>query len=297
MAAMKRILLTPLTILLFAYGEPLEAAASARILTLNAWQGGQAVENGLEKLKHNVRASDADIVLLQETGAAAAYLKDELNMEAAIFDASASILSRFPVREKFLLPNGVAAILSVNGESWGVVSVHLTAYPYGPYRACFDGKSAADIVQEEDELRGAPLRVSVNRALAHFADVKTVIVGGDFNAPSHLDWTAATKERHCGYEIPFPATLHLEALGFIDAFRDFFPDPLAEPGETWSPRDKFHPEQNQAEPQDRIDMIHFRGPLKVTGAHVFTQPLDLWASDHAGVIVDLEKIEDPIVSK
>lgn len=59
-----------------------------------------------------------------------------------------------------------------------------------------------------------------------------LIVAGDFNTPSHLDWTEQTKDTHCGWAFDWPTTKLMEQQGMIDSFREVHPDPLKEPGMT-----------------------------------------------------------------
>ena len=58
---------------------------------------------------------------------------------------------------------------------------------------------------------------------------------GDFNAPSHLDWTEAAVglRPHVKYAMPWPVSMAVEAAGFRDAYRELHPDPVADPGLTW----------------------------------------------------------------
>lgn len=68
------------------------------------------------------------------------------------------------------------------------------------------------------------------RALINSAQ-EPVIVAGDFNAPSHIDWTESMKELHCGWSYKWPSTqLLADQASMIDSFREVHPDPLLEPG-------------------------------------------------------------------
>jgi hypothetical protein len=62
-----------------------------------------------------------------------------------------------------------------------------------------------------------------------------LIVLGDFNCPSHLDWTEATKAEHGGWVYRWPATFLLETkTKLVDTFREVHPDPVKVPGNSWS---------------------------------------------------------------
>lgn len=62
-----------------------------------------------------------------------------------------------------------------------------------------------------------------------------VIIGGDFNEPSHLDWIEATRDSadHHGVVIDWPCTAALTAAGFKDAYRVVYPNPVTHPGYTY----------------------------------------------------------------
>ena len=87
-----------------------------------------------------------------------------------------------------------------------------------------------------------------------------MILTGDFNVPSHLDWTAATASTHFDRVVDWPATHFVQDAGFVDSFRTVHPDPAAVPGNTWSP---LYPRRDGAtgviEPQDRIDFVFVNG--------------------------------------
>ena len=61
-----------------------------------------------------------------------------------------------------------------------------------------------------------------------------VIVTGDFNSPSHLDYTKAAIGLRPALidEVPWPVSQRMLAAGFTDSFRAAHPDPVARPGLT-----------------------------------------------------------------
>jgi endonuclease/exonuclease/phosphatase family metal-dependent hydrolase len=82
-----------------------------------------------------------------------------------------------------------------------------------------------------------------------------VVLTGDFNTPSHLDWP----------DVEWPVTKAAEEAGLRDSYREAHPDPAADPGHTWP---RVHPEHEDGscrpEPQDRIDYVLHNGQgLKV----------------------------------
>lgn len=63
------------------------------------------------------------------------------------------------------------------------------------------------------------------------SDREPLIVAGDLNTPSHLDWIDATRELHCNRSVDWPVTRMLVDRGrLIDSYREANIDPLLTPG-------------------------------------------------------------------
>src|SRR5690606_7586176 len=82
-----------------------------------------------------------------------------------------------------------------------------------------------------------------------------VLLAGDFNTLSHLDWSArfANAPGHAGLVLDWPVTRMFTQAGFTDTYRWANPDAGRYPGRTWSPVNGFG-----YAPQ-RIDYILARG--------------------------------------
>jgi len=271
---------------LLALLAPLAAEAGVRVLTLNAWNNGDRVPEGAAKLSAQILRSGAQLVLLQEADRVAVELAAATGMELVSFRDSTAILSRFPVEDRLKLGKAVGAVVRVSGRRIGFVSVHFTAYPYGPYMACFEGGSNEEVLALENGLRAREAASDLAELSRRFPGLSALVVGGDLNTPSHLDWTDGARGAHCGRSIRFPVTELFERHGLTDAFRELHPDPLAVPGNTWSPVSKHNAAHQRPEPQDRLDMIHYGGALRPLRAELFVDEPELWPSDHAGVLVD-----------
>jgi endonuclease/exonuclease/phosphatase family metal-dependent hydrolase len=96
-----------------------------------------------------------------------------------------------------------------------------------------------------------------------------IIVMGDFNEPSCLDWTESTAHLadHNGLVYKWDTTELLKQSGFIDSFRAIYPDPVTHPGFTWPAAaqgtDQAAPKATDwiklADERDRIDYVFFKG--------------------------------------
>jgi hypothetical protein len=128
-----------------------------------------------------------------------------------------------------------------------------------------------------------------------------VFLTGDFNAPSHLDYTEKTVgvRKQVKFPIDWPVSELVEKAGLVDSFRTVHPDPVADPGLTWPASrphvDGYNPGPNGAE-ADRIDFIYSGGPAKPTasvivgekgaeGADITSSP---WPTDHRATVSTFE---------
>jgi endonuclease/exonuclease/phosphatase (EEP) superfamily protein YafD len=121
-----------------------------------------------------------------------------------------------------------------------------------------------------------------------------VFLTGDFNEPSHQDWTArAAAAGKCPLAVAYPTTLAITAAGMRDAFRNVFPDEVAHPGWTWTPTTR---PDDPKDRHDRIDFVFWGGAqvvvnrCKVIGedpkaADIVVRP---YPSDHRAVVATFE---------
>ena len=92
---------------------------------------------------------------------------------------------------------------------------------------------------------------------------------GDFNAPSHRDWTDATvgMRPHVTQPFDWPTSVATEQIGLVDAYRSVYPDPVTHPGLTWPADRPFVDGYNPAadgHPEDRIDLMYVSPDIAVS---------------------------------
>ena len=94
-----------------------------------------------------------------------------------------------------------------------------------------------------------------------------IIIMGDFNEPSALDWTTATANTadHNGLVYPWDSTELLRQDGYVDSYREVYPDPVKNPGYTWPAAargtDGVRKKTSwlkMADERDRIDFIFYK---------------------------------------
>ncbi|MEV7617424.1 HAD-IA family hydrolase [Streptomyces sp. NPDC089799] len=284
-----------------------------RVMSWNLWLGGGFVDDHRDKQLAVLLGANADVVGLQET---AVHAGPELAAALGWFHHSAgenlAILSRHPITATLGDPDvgfygATGARIRLGEDADGTAhdlvlwTAHLNYTPYGPYDACFDGLRAPELAAREEESGRVreigDVLAAMGPGLAD-ADRTPVILTGDFNAPSHLDWTTATAAAglHEGHgPVDWPVSRAAERAGLRDSYREAHPDPVAAPGTTWSPVHPRHEDgSGRPEPQDRIDFVlHAGSRLTVVDSTALSYgrispwpdvAANEWPSDHAAVI-------------
>ncbi|WP_171109239.1 HAD-IA family hydrolase [Streptomyces sp. Z423-1] len=260
-----------------------------RVMSLNLWLGGSKVDGHRAKQIKAVLDTGVDVVGLQETnGTAARELAEALGWHHHTAGSNLGIISRHPITARHGDPDvgfygaAGARIRIGPGREVDVWTVHLHYTPYGPYEAAFDGLGAAELIAHE-EVRHAQMHDTLHWIAQASDDGVPVVLVGDFNCPSHLDWP----------DVDWPVTRAAEEAGLRDSYREAHPDPVTAPGHTWSPVHVLHDGGNgRPEPQDRIDYILHRS-LRVLDSRTYVAGTPRawpdvagndWPSDHAAVI-------------
>ncbi|KJH52188.1 hypothetical protein DICVIV_01653 [Dictyocaulus viviparus] len=117
-------------------------------------------------------------------------------------------------------------------------SVHLDYKSFGPYAANNKMVTSLDqILTGENPKEGAGedeyVNFEANPQMQHWlskSEMIPVILAGDFNSPSHIDWTEETIDKHGNWAVEWPATKILDNMGFIDSFRAVHPNISSVPG-------------------------------------------------------------------
>lgn len=274
---------------------------SIKVLTFNMWHGGDAGNQPLSKSLELIRASGATIVCAQETRGHgdprpdnSAVIARELGWNHVDLGSSRAIFTKYGITHVTPSKNGAKIKIAENQYIW-VFNCHLMYIPYQPYQLA--GKPYGDFpfIRTEDEAvfwaneaRGEKVKELAEEIKEKMKEEPwPVILAGDFNEPSHLDWTkkAAKAGIHL-IKVEWPATKTFAATGLKDAWRTVHPDETAYTGETWTPV------ESDGEVHDRIDFILFAGKkLKITNAEIIgesNEKADIvipgYPSDHRAVL-------------
>lgn len=259
-----------------------------RVMTFNVWLG--AVQVDFDTVVATIQATKADVVGVQEAEGTIPRIAAALGW--SYYDTRLQIVSRFPLID----PPGADGIYTFveprPGQVVAVANVHLPSDPYGP-EAVRDGATVAEVLALETETRLPAIARQLEVLPGLAASGIPVVLTGDFNAPSHLDWTEAVAASRPAVRFPvaWPVSEALETAGFHDTYREVHPDPVARPGLTWTPGYP-NPTVRPEETFDRIDLVLTAGPAEAiasdlvgeTGGPDVDIPMTPWPSDHRGVV-------------
>jgi endonuclease/exonuclease/phosphatase family metal-dependent hydrolase len=212
------------------------------------------------------------------------------------YDVGLQILSKYPIWEPSGA-HGLYAYVEVRpGQAVAVINAHLDYVQDGPNRLA-RGVPVADVLATERQVRLASVRKLLPSATTLIDDGWPVLFTGDLNEPSHLDWTAATADQHDGIgPVAWPVSRALVGAGLQDSYRVAYPDPVADPGNTWGGVAGGH-----GSPR-RIDFAYVGGPVEVESSEVVGErgAADVdsahprWTSDHRAVLSEVRLVPAPI---
>lgn len=310
-----------------------------KVLTLNMWHEGTVVDGGFNAIAEVIHQSEADVVMLCETNnydqtIFSDRIKKKMEALGVSYNTfhsgkSSTILSKYPIISTPPISTSSLAkcIIKLNNTiELAVYGAHLDYTHYACYLPRgYDGitweKLPAPILSVDEILaqnklskRDEAIEVFVADALKEQQDGKLVVLAGDFNEPSHLDWTEATKGLfdHNGVVVPWHNSVTLQEKGYLDAYRIKYPNPVTHPGFTWAAYNKDVPLSKltwapEADDRDRIDFIYYNSHERfslddaiivgepdciIRGAGAkdntlldkFLEPKGKWPSDHKGVL-------------
>lgn len=263
-----------------------------KVLQWNIWHGGVHVGNdGLSRVIDLIKASHADIITMQEGYGGQQRIKEALgyNMQTHALDDNLVLFSRYPITQviptkRNFFSNPVKLMLPGNRPL--LVNACWLRYAYRPEYSCYYPSMGhnTSVWTAEDAMLGMVDAKDIveNDTKPYLDDNTPVIIGGDFNSCSHLDWTAAATPLHYGYgPVSFPISQYMLNEGYKDSFREMNPDEVARPEGTFA---VIYGHLQVS----RIDFLYYKGKdiKAVSSKIVRTAPEidDVWASDHAAVM-------------
>ena len=266
-------------------------------MTWNIWHGGlhgtkadefkKDTANTLNVLKV-LQYEKADVLLMQETYCCGMEIAQQAEYPHSVRASSnLSIHSRYPIIDsiKIFKPfNAHAVVIDIDEQKLLFVNTWLHYLPDS-------FESIKELTPDSLIANEAPTRLKEITAIISAVDSLEkrlnipVIMGGDFNSPSHLDWVESTREFHYGKVVAWPVSKLMLLHGYTDSFREAHPDPTQTLEGTWgylSPRDII---------SDRIDFIYYKGQsLKTLSSKIVMEDPEggFFNSDHRAVLTKFE---------
>lgn len=341
---MRKFLLMWVFLLLVVAGKA-QKAGEFTVLQWNIWQEGTSVPGGYDAIVNEIVRLKPDFVTFSEVrnynntrfnDRMVASLKEKGLDYYSFYTRDTGLLSKHPITDTLtVFPENedhgsiYRLVSSVGGHKVAVYTAHLDYLNCAYYNVRgYDGSTWKEIpvpTSVEEVLavnvasqRDDAIRKFMEVARKDVADGYSVIIGGDFNEPSHRDWLEANKDLydHNGFVIPWTVTTLLEEAGFVDAYRKIYPNPLTHPGFTY-PSDNLLKEPGKltwapkADERDRIDFIFYQGKgieakkavvfgpkgsivrnqrVQETSKDKFLTPKGVWPTDHKGLLVTFSLI-------
>lgn len=317
------------------------AQTELKVLQWNIWQEGTVVPGGYDAIVEEISRLNPDFVTFSEVrnydgtrfcDRIVQSLRQKGKTYYSFLSYDSGLLSKYPIKDSttvYPLKDDHGSIyrmlVSVGGQNIAVYTAHLDYLSDAYYNVRgYDGSTWKEIPKPETihevlTVNDASFRDDAIREFVRFSrkdidEGNIVILGGDFNEPSHLDWTRETKDLydHNGMIIPWTVPLILDNSGFVDAYRAFYPNVLDYPGFTFPSDNEKVPVNKltwapKSDERDRIDYIFYYphrrlelkdavifGPkgsimksqrVKEISKDPFIEPLGTWPTDHKGVLV------------
>ena len=314
---------------------------SLKVLQFNIWSEGTAVENGFNAIVDNIIAVSPDMVTFSEVRNYndvdfISHLTSKLKEKGFIYygksSVSTGIISRYPIIEQTVLypyindqGSVLKATIEVKKRTIVLYSAHLDYKHYACYLPRgYSGSTWEKLekpITNVDSILAANRKAYRDEAVSEIiADAKKeiekehiLIIGGDFNEPSHLDWQENTKDLwdHNGAVVEWDCSKMLYENDFMDTYRELYPDAVNYPGFTFPADNPDAPISKltwapEADERERIDFIYYYPDEKITlkdaiivgpsesivrskreeeqSKDRFILPAGVWPTDHKAVI-------------
>ena len=269
---------------------------SVSVMTWNIWHGGlhgdqasefeQDTSNTLNVLKV-IQEENPDIIFMQETYCCGMDIAKEAGYTYSWRGSSnLSIHSKYPIIDtlKLYKPfNSHGVVIDVEGDKLLCINLWLHYLP--DYFQDIKQYSPDSLIQGEQATRLNEIKAITKAvdSLVQKLDMP-IIIGGDFNSGSHLDWVESTKEAHYDKIVVWPVSKLMADRGYIDSFRELNPDLSSTLQGTWG-------YLNEDIISDRIDYIYYKGEgiKAIASGIVMDNPTGgFFNSDHRAILTYFE---------
>ncbi len=285
-------------ILFLFTGCSVQNTTSIKLMTWNIWHGGLHGDKSNDFIKDSTNTVNVlkvleqespDILFMQETYCCGMDIAKQAGYSYSRRGSSnLSIHSKYPIIDTLEIYkpfNSHAVIIDVKGQHILCVNIWLHYLP--DYFQDIKKLSPDSLIIGEGTTRLKEIRAILNSVDSLGKSLNMpIILGGDFNSGSHLDWTVSTKQFHYDKVVEWPVSKMMIDRGYTDSFREVNPDPIKTLEGTWG----FLSDEIIS---DRIDFIYFKGDkIRIKYSKIVQDdPVDgFFNSDHRAIlsIFDLE---------
>ena len=261
-------------------------------MAFNIEYGGVGVD--FDSVSKAIEKAGADVVGIEEGWGNVPDIAKDLGWK--YYDNRTQVVSKYPLLNPPDKDSEAILVQPVPGQSVAILNVHLPSSGFGPNHA-LTGDTPAELVGREERQRMPALRPVIDEAKDWMADETPVFVMGDFNSPSHLDWTKQTvgMREQVRFAMPWPTSIAMKNAGMTDTYRVIYPDPVKNPGLTWPASRPFVEGYNpgpNGRPADRIDYIYASPDITTKSIAIVGESkseysditVNPWPSDHRALI-------------
>lgn len=269
-----------------------QKTTSIKLMTWNIWHGGLHGDKSSDFIKDTANTVNVlkvleqespDILFMQETYCCGM----DIAKQAGYFyswrgSSNLSLHSKYPIIDTIEIYkpfNSHAVIIDVNGQH--IVCVNIWLHYLPDYFQDIKELSPDSLIIGEGTTRLKEITAILNSVDSLEKSLNMpVIIGGDFNSGSHLDWVESTKQSHYDKVVEWPVSKLMIDRGYTDSFREVNPDPRKTLEGTWG----FLFDEIIS---DRIDFIYFKGDkIRIKYSKIVQDdPIDgFFNSDHRAIL-------------
>ncbi|MCU4177591.1 LamG-like jellyroll fold domain-containing protein [Carboxylicivirga sp. N1Y90] len=252
------------------------------VMTWNIWHGGRrhGREIGPQQVIDFIKDTDTDIVMMQETYGSGPLIADQLGYYFYLSSANISVISKYPINKTKMayheLWSGICNIQLSEKQSVNLASIWLHYLPSIGQSLQQKDITPDELIAGESKTRHKEIKIILDslKNEIDMADEVPLLIGGDFNSPSHIDWVESTKDWHYDLAVEWPVSKIMQLKGFKDSFREIHAD-LNYSSSTIEAKDLSF----------RIDYIYYKGKsLQAEQSDMHFQYKGIWPSDHPALI-------------
>ncbi|MDC6365662.1 MULTISPECIES: endonuclease/exonuclease/phosphatase family protein [Flavobacteriaceae] len=263
-----KIILCNIFLMMVGLGMAQATKKTLKVMAWNILHGGNDLKDGPQRVIDIIREIDPDVIMMVETYGSGPQVANALGYnfhlvapEGTPLDdkrINLSIYSKYPFGKRidtdFPFYLGGREVV-VDGRK---INFFSNWFYYLPWNDAPEdmGKSVEALLAWEAAGKRAEMIEKVMPYLQEYTsktDSIPMVLGGDMNSPSHLDWNGETKSMHNGLVVPWYSTKVLASIGFKDSYRETHPNPIWHPGITWDTKEKVD--------SHRIDYIFYKGNI------------------------------------